>query len=229
MATVTEAVPFTVAVDSAELTTPGWVTDLDSFREWLDEPDVPEKLKTWYFQGEVWVDMSNEQIDSHVDVKTEITSVLRVLAKAKKLGRVLADGVLLTNRQADLSGNPDMLFISNESQASGRVRRIPGKRGGHTELEGTPDMVLEVVSNSSARKDYETLRAAYWEAGIPEYWLVDARRESLHFEILKRGSKGYTAVRKQGGWLKSAAFGRSFRLHREADAQGNPEFTLEVK
>jgi len=34
---------------------------------------------------------------------------------------------------------------------------------------------------------------------------------------------------KSAGWLKSAVFGKSFRLHRANDEQGNPEFTLEAK
>ena len=220
--------PFTVVVDYNEVTVPSWVTSIDIFRNWLEEGDVPEKANTWFLKGRVWVDMSKEQIDSHVDVKTEITSVLRMLAKVEKLGRVLGDGVLLTNREADLSGNPDMVFVSNEALASGRIRRIPGKQGGFVELDGTPDMVLEVVSDSSEQKDFHLLREAYFEAGILEYWLVDARGNKLQFDILKRGSKGYVASRKPGGWLKSAVFGKSFRLRRDTDPQGQPEFTLEV-
>jgi Uma2 family endonuclease len=49
------------------------------------------------------------------------------------------------------------------------VRLIEGKRGGYTEIQGSPDMVLEVVSDSNVHKDYELLRRAYWEAGIREY------------------------------------------------------------
>jgi Uma2 family endonuclease len=90
-------------------------------------------------------------------------------------------------------------------------------------------MVLEVVSRSSVKKDTVTLRQAYWEAGIPEYWLVDARGDGLEFRILKAGPKGYTEVRKQAGWLKSGIFGKSFRLARGTDRSGNPSFNLEVK
>ena len=46
---------------------------------------------------------------------------------------------------------------------------------------------------------------------------------------LQDTAKGYAAARKQDGWLKSAVFGKSFRLVRGTDATGNPEFTLEVK
>ena len=38
-----------------------------------------------------------------------------------------------------------------------------------------------------------------------------------------------TETRKQGGWLKSVVFGKSFRLTRRTDRSGNPQFTLEVK
>jgi hypothetical protein len=75
----------------------------------------------------------------------------------------------------------------------------------------------------------ETLRKAYWEAGIPEYWLVDARPEPLSFEILKHASRGYSAVRKQAGWVKSAVFGRSFCLVRTANKLGHPEIILRVR
>lgn len=219
----------TMIADNGTVIVPAWVVDLDSFRRWLDTDDLPDTARAWFLKGEVWVDMSKEQLYTHVDVKTEIASVLRSVSKVGKLGRVLGDGVLLTNRPADLSGNPDAVFISNDAQATGRIKPVAGKEGGFVELDGTPDMVLEVVSDSSEKKDNQTLFEAYWEAGIPEYWLVDARGTELEFTIYKRGPKAYTAVRKQAGWQKSAVFGKAFKLTRGTDAGGNPEFTLDVK
>jgi hypothetical protein len=58
---------------------------------------------------------------------------------------------------------------------------------------------------------------------------VDARGDRQDFHILKHGPKGYTDARKVGGWLKSAAFGKLFRLVRGTDRAGKPRFTLEVK
>jgi hypothetical protein len=43
---------------------------------------------------------------------------------------------------------------------------IEGKEEGHVELEGSLDMVLEVVSASSVHKDTVVLRRAYWQAGM---------------------------------------------------------------
>jgi hypothetical protein len=90
-------------------------------------------------------------------------------------------------------------------------------------------MVLAVVSTSSVRKDTMTLRRAYWEAGVRDYWLVDAREEVLSFDILPHTARGYAAAPRRGGWAKSAAFGTSFRLARATRALGRPENTLEVK
>jgi Uma2 family endonuclease len=203
---------------------------LNAFRKWAGDPSLPEKTKVSYFRGEVWVEMGKEQIFSHVRVKTEFTRVLANIAKELKLGMYLTDGLLLTHVKAELSGNPDGVYVSNDAFTSKRVKLIEGKEGGFVELLGTPDMVLEVVSDSSERKDNQTLFEAYYDAGIPEYWLVDARGDAIEFHIYKRGAKRYSVTKTQpGGWAKSAAFGKSFRLVRGTDATGNPEFTLEVK
>jgi len=138
----------------------------------------------------------------------------------------IPDGVLLSNVLADIAVKPDGIFVSTESLAAGKVHLVPGAEEGYVELEGTPDMVLEVVSTGSVRKDTVILRQAYWEAGIREYWLVDARRTPATFDILRHTAKGYVAVRKQGGWVKSAVFGKSFRLRQRTNPLGHPEFTL---
>jgi Uma2 family endonuclease len=106
---------------------------------------------------------------------------------------------------------------------------LEGREGGYTELQGSPDMVLEVVSRSSKRKDTKTLKKAYWEAGIREYWLVQARNEPLEFTIFRRAARGYAATRPVGGWTKSAVFGKSFRLTRKMYARRQPIFSLETR
>lgn len=41
---------------------------------------------------------------------------------------------------------------------------------------GAPDLVVEVTSPSSARRDYLLKAAKYMEAGVREYWIIDERR-----------------------------------------------------
>lgn len=102
-------------------------------------------------------------------------------------------------------------------------------RDSFVEVEGIPDMVLEVVSDNSVEKDTVELRRDYWEAGIPEYWLVDARREPLQFDILRHTARGYSVTRKQDGWVRSRVFNRSFRLTVSTGAHSYPEFRVEVR
>src|SRR5262249_30225233 len=108
-------------------------------------------------------------------------------------------------------------------------RVVEGRTHGHVELEGTPDMVLEVVSDSSVEKDTVILRQAYAEAGIREYWLVDARQEPLRFDILRLGARGDVASRKRSGWLRSEVFDRWFRLTQQPGGDGFPLWTLEMQ
>jgi Uma2 family endonuclease len=208
---------------------PSWVVDLESFSRWADSEEFPEEGRICFLQGEVWVDMSKQQLFSHVKVKSKFTQVLLSLVEAKKLGEYFGDGARLRHPQANLSAVPDGTFVATKSLRSGRVRLIEGATAGYVELEGSADMVLEIVSDSSVPKDTVRLRQLYWKADIQEYWLVDAREAPLSFEILRHTAKGYVAVRQQAGWVKSAVFGMSFRLTQETDELGHPRYALEMR
>jgi hypothetical protein len=218
----------TIVNESEAFCIPGWVKDLASFRRWADSDEFPETARTCYFDGEVWVDMSKEQIFTHVLVKTEIGIVLGGLVKVGQMGLFLIDGALLSNVDADIAVVPDAVFVSTAGLQD-RVRLIEGKDEGYVEMEGSPDMVLEVVSRSSEQKDTRSLREDYWQAGVREYWLIDARPDPLTFDILRYTPRGYRATTKKDGWVKSAVFGKAFRLLRGLNALGHPQFTLDVR
>jgi Uma2 family endonuclease len=202
---------------------------LEAFRQWAHSPEFPKSGRICYLNGEVWVDMSKEQVFSHNQVKQEYNLVIGRLVKVGRLGRYVPDGMLLSNLDANLAVLPDATFVSFKSLRSGRVRLVEGIHEGYLELEGTPDMALEVVSTSSVGKDSEILMDLYWQAGIAEYWLVDVRKDRLSFEIYRHAPKGFVVARKQAAWVRSKVFSKSFRLTRQDDELGNPEFTLEVR
>jgi Uma2 family endonuclease len=208
---------------------PDWVVDLESFRRWLDADDLPENLRIWWLCGKVWIDMTKEQLFTHLAVKNQFNIVLGLLAEKEERGLFFPDGLLVSNEAGNIGGNPDATFVTYATLEAGRVRLVEGMEEGLLELEGSPDVVLEVVSRSSIQKDKEVLRQAYWRADIPEYWLVDALTEPLTFDILKHTGRGYVAARKRDGWLKSDVFGKSFRLTRRNDRKGFPQFKLEVR
>jgi Uma2 family endonuclease len=213
-----------------EIEVPFWVTDLDSFRTWVHSGELPEKLKVHFINGHVRMDIMGEAF-SHNRVKLAVTFTLETLTRAEKSGLVFVDGMLLTNDAAELGCEPDAMFVSADSLACGRVTFTQGETTGAlaTEVVGSPDMVMESVSPSSVVKDTEWLMSRYHEAGVSEYWLIDARREGEpEFTIYRRAAKEFVAVRKSRGWLKSAVFGKSFRLVR-TEQFGMTDYVLEVK
>lgn len=60
---------------------------------------------------------------------------------------------------------PDILVVCDKSKLSDRG------------LEGAPDFVIEIVSDSSRKMDYQRKMLLYSEAGVKEYWIVDPDRE----------------------------------------------------
>jgi Uma2 family endonuclease len=219
----------TFVVDSATVRVPTWVESHADFRRWYHSADFPESGRICYLNGETWVDMSKEQVFTHNQVKGEFNRVLQELSRSEPGGLYFPDGILLSNAGVGFSSQPDGAFATHEAFRANRVQLVEGATEGYVELEGTVDIVLEVVSRSSVHKDTVELRELYWQAGIREYWLVDARGDNPLFDVLKHAAKGYVATRKQNGWLKSVVFGKAFHLSRQKDPLGYPQFTLETR
>ena len=47
-------------------------------------------------------------------------------------------------------------------------------------IYGAPDLVVEVVSPSSRKKDYGLKQFKYQNAGVKEYWIIDPEEETLN-------------------------------------------------
>ena len=52
----------TVVNETGQVDVPPWVSDLDAFRRWTNLEDFPDDGRICYLKGNVWVDMSREQI-----------------------------------------------------------------------------------------------------------------------------------------------------------------------
>lgn len=204
---------------------------LTGFREWVTSDEFPEKLRATFVDGEIYLDMSKEELETHAKVKTEVCRVLANISHELDTGDFYLDGVLITNDEAGVSNNADGTFVTYESLDAGRVRAVASVRheDQFVELEGTPDWVMEIVSGSSVHKDTVRLRAAYHRARIPEFWLIDARDEEIDFRILLWRKSGYVSAPKRNGWQRSRVFGMEFRLERQPTKFGTWKYTLHVR
>jgi Uma2 family endonuclease len=204
---------------------------INGFREWVKSDELPEHMRVTFVSGEITLDMSQEELETHNKVKTEVMRVLGNLDPEADVGTLYTDGVLISDEGAEVSNNPDGVYVSWDCLDAGRVRLVArkGKEGQYLEIEGAPDWVMEIVSNSSVKKDTKDLRKAYHKAGIREYWLIDARGEEIDFQLLVWRKRGYAAAPKTGGWQHSPVFGRSFRLTRTKHRRGGWLYRLEAQ
>ena len=203
---------------------------LAEFRRWALSDGFPERGRIDFLAGRIEVDMSPEDFFCHGTLKVELIRVLSQQVKDARLGHLVTDRTRVSCPDADLSVEPDIVFISNETLATGRARLVAaatGEPGRYVELEGAPDLVVEIVSDRSVVKDTRRLPEAYFKAGVREFWLADARCEQLVFLIHQRAEPGYQAVQPDSeGFQSSAVLGRRFRLDGQRDARGNWNFDL---
>lgn len=72
---------------------------------------------------------------------------------------------------------PDLVLVSPERAG------IIGDR-----VHGAPDLLVEVLSPSTARRDLGAKMRLYAEAGVAEYWLVDGSARTFEFLVNREGS-----------------------------------------
>lgn len=193
---------------------PAWVIDNASFLRWAESDEAPQKGKIGYLQGSVWIDHTMEQA-FHNEIKAAITEALRAWNRTHTLGKYYTDGMIYSNLEAEFTTVPDGIFVRKESIDTELLVLDKGKRS--TKMTGSPDIVVEVVSRSSAKKDLIELRALYHQAGIREYWLIDSRQNEPELVILEWTKRRYRTVSSQSGWAKSKVLGGSFRVVVEDD------------
>lgn len=178
---------------------PASASTLSGFRAWQASATYPQRGRISYLAGVIEVNMSPEEIVTHIDPKRALTVGLDILVHAEDLGRIYMDGTSVVSKRARIANEPDLTYCSWETLTSGRVVYERVCKGKHrlTQLVGSPDLVVEIVSRSSVRKDTKILPERYFKAGVTEYWLVDCRDE---------GAKAHRLLDSLFG--RSAATGR---------------------
>ena len=147
-------------------------------------------------------------------------------------GFVFADSTRVTSPISDLSAEPDVVVVLLESFDQGKVRHIPAAsrgEGRYVELEGAPDLVVEILSDSSVEKDTKRLPPRYAAAGVGELWLIDARgaEPSFDLKVLKEGAY-HDVPADRDGWLDSPLLAAKIRLTRRAMPNSGWLYELEV-
>jgi Uma2 family endonuclease len=118
----------------------------------------------------------------HGSTEARLVRYLATHVEARGLGTVLGSSVGYDLPSGDML-EPDVSFVSNERLAAGPAP----EHGRHARL--VPDLVIEILSRSTAKRDRGVKKEIYAANGVREYWLVDPVRRRV--TIFQRGDEGF--------------------------------------
>lgn len=196
---------------------------LSGFRAWVASLDE-HGPRVSFARGIVHVETSAQSQETHEPVAAAINVVLSSL----DIGRYFMPPSWFTHEASALSTEPDGFFALWSTLEQGDLRLNPERE---IEMLGRPDMVLEVVSKTSHRKDLVEHPADYALAGVREYWIADARTADTSLRILTLGAEAsYVDVQPDpDGWLASPLWQRAFRLRQLPERAGLRDYSLDVR
>ncbi len=139
-----------------------------TYEDYLQLPD-PERARSEILDGDLAVTPAPTTVHQRV-----LLALLRILdrhVQARTLGQIFVapTDVILAETSIVL---PDLLFVSAE-RCSIITRRA---------VEGPPDLIVEVLSTKTSKRDRETKLKLYARYGVAHYWIVhpDARWMELY-------------------------------------------------
>ena len=115
----------------------------------------------------------------HVNVTANLIKIIGSYASINKLGVVAADNFDVHFPDGNLF-QPDFIFVSAEKAKTFFKDK-------NTTLHGVPDMVAEIFSRSTMKRDVGIKKDIYERNGVREYWIIDPWRETIDVYLLRGG------------------------------------------
>jgi Uma2 family endonuclease len=114
--------------------------------------------------------------EDHQIASVELVSRMHSFVKEKDLGRVFHAPFDVVLSDTDVV-QPDLIFVSKEREQV----RTPAN------IQGAPDLIVEILSPSSATRDWRDKRELYARHGVREYWVVDPSNKIVSIMLLQDG------------------------------------------
>lgn len=122
--------------------------------------------------------MSPSPTPNHQDIVLEIAALIRNYLEKKPIGRVFVAPLDVFLDDYNIY-QPDVIFISNE-----RLDILTGKG-----VEGAPDLVVEILSPSTARLDKGAKRKKFAQTGVKELWLVAPETRTISIYLMDQDAE----------------------------------------
>jgi Uma2 family endonuclease len=118
--------------------------------------------------------------------------ILRAHARKGKTGRVFVSPVDVVLDDEN-TVQPDLVYVAKEKDSIIQRRAI----------FGAPDLLVELVSPSSVRRDRYDKKDLYTRFGVREYWIGDPANRSLEILTLEAGQYTLLCAAEEKGRLRS--------------------------
>ena len=115
----------------------------------------------------------------HNNVVAKLAMIIGMHAAINRLGLVFTDSLDVHFPDGSLF-KPDFIFVS----AANEKLYVDQKRN---TLHGVPDMVAEIFSRSTMKRDIGIKKDIYERNGVREYWMIDPWNESISVYLLRDG------------------------------------------
>jgi Uma2 family endonuclease len=158
--------------------------DQRQFRRWLDARPADDLHHYELLNGRIV--MSPPAGWPHGSIGGRIVTSMSRHVREHELGHVLDSSAGYDLPSGD-TVEPDISYISRQRFESG-----PKPRKGQF-VRIVPDLVVEILSPSTTRRDRTEKKKIYEDNGVDEYWIVDPDREEV--TIFRRGKRGYGPAR----------------------------------
>lgn len=170
----------------------------EEFLTWADEDIHAE-----WVNGEVIVHMPPKKV--HQEIVGFLYRLLGFFTDFFQLGEVLVAPFEMKLAPDGPARQPDILFVASE-----HLEHLTEDR-----LLGPADLVVEVVSPDSVRRDYVEKFTEYERYGVREYWVIDSRPghcnadfwvrdQRNQFQAADVGEEGvYRSAVLPGFWLRT--------------------------
>ncbi len=168
--------------------------------EYYALPEYEQQDLIQLIDGEVVIGMP--PILKHQRIVREILILLGLLARQK--GGEVFDSPVEVRLDDENIFEPDVLYIAPENLS---IAQQDEKR-----ILGAPDLVVEVLSPSTAKYDRQEKYQAYERHGVREYWIVDPLHEVLEIWNLEEGRFSRQGVYADEDTFESHVLGETISL-----------------
>ena len=160
-----------------------WAEEQTRRQRFYEEMD--EEQKTEFIQGEVIVHSPAKK--RHLNAAGNIYTLLNLFVERNQLGEVFTEKALIQLTRNDFE--PDVCFFKQDKSKQFQEDQL---------FFPAPDLVVEVLSDSTKKRDRGIKLQDYQLHGVEEYWIVDARQkvvEQYHlqaqqYELITKASEG---------------------------------------